>query len=86
MLLCGCSKAINGGSSDPPSHQPGSKGREGRMGGSQGKHCTIHALSPYMVTSSQAEKLLNVKVDTIFCGFSFCEVQKFICITLFVQK
>lgn len=34
-------KAINGGSPDPPSHQPGSDGREGRMGGSQGKRCLL---------------------------------------------
>lgn len=30
-------KAIDGGSSDPPSHQQSANGREGHLGGSQGK-------------------------------------------------
>lgn len=28
--------------------------------------CTIHMLSAFMVTNSQIEKLLNVKVDTYY--------------------
>lgn len=30
------SKAINGGSTNPPPHQPGAEGREGCVGGRQG--------------------------------------------------
>lgn len=61
-------KAINGGSSDPPSHQPGSDGREGRMGGSQGKRCLL-IVAPSICCQLlwwQIEKLLNVKVDTYY--------------------